>query len=156
MESHVPFKPGSKRPAGSGAQKGAVKRDELSCRHYLREKDIILMEDILREIAQVTDHEAKAKLLISLMPYCYPRLSAIEVQQKTEIQMKLEAMTPQEIMAEAKRLLLTKGETIDGEFTTNGNGQDKEGISNALHNSGGDLTTTGRLAVEITRDQEED
>jgi len=152
----VPFKPGQPRPKNAGLKKGGITRDKLSMREFLNEHNINVIEQFLARVAKVQDPDRQAQLFALMFPYVYPKLSSVEVKQRTEIQMKLDAMSPQEILTEAKRLLLTKGETIDGEFTANGNGKDKEGISNALHNTGGDLTTAGRLAIEVTRDQEED
>lgn len=82
----MPFKKGQSKPPGSGIKKG---QDQL---RKTAVKEIIetalhqsIPERILQRLEEIKDKQFEVDVLLDLMPYCYPKLQAIEVQAQAAI-----------------------------------------------------------------------
>lgn len=73
------FQKGKPRPANAGRKKGALNQDKRIVRDIV-EKALgkSLPDEIVSTLHALEDDE-KARTLLGLMPYCYPKLQSVEV-----------------------------------------------------------------------------
>lgn len=72
----MPFKKGDPRPEGSGRKKGTPDKKSILVREILESHGINLVEQIIVRLPKLKTEE-QVKALIQLIPYCYPKLTAI-------------------------------------------------------------------------------
>lgn len=74
------FKKGDPRPKGAGRQPGTVSKKDLLVRHILEANDICLVSQILARVKELPTRQAQIDVLLKLMPYVHPQLSAMQIQ----------------------------------------------------------------------------
>lgn len=135
MGRHVAFKPGHKKPAASGLKKGGLTRDKLSMREFLNAKNINIVEQFLARAFACKDPGESAQLIALCFPYVYPKLSAVEITNKTNYEIELEQKSQAELVDEVKQLFERKGIT----YGQNTNGENQNGVSRLDDKARGDL-----------------
>lgn len=71
------FQPGHRKPVGSGRKKGTPNRKTTSLEEALLARGLDLPGQIVATIKELNP-EAKARLLIDLMPFLFPKRKSIE------------------------------------------------------------------------------
>lgn len=92
---------------GPGRPKGSKNRRAQSCREYLEEKSINLIEQTLARIPNIKEPKDQVDALIKLFPYVYPKLTSITVETKTPEQLEVESLSLEELRKHAKTIVLS-------------------------------------------------
>ena len=72
------FTKGAPRPANAGRKKATPNKRSLLVREILEANSIDLVPQLIARINQLP-HNSQIPFLMQLLPYCYPRLTAVEV-----------------------------------------------------------------------------
>lgn len=98
------FKPGHKKIGGR--RSGSKNRRSGLLKDILESNGFDLVSEIIETLGYIDDPNDRATQLMKLLPFVHPRLSAIEVTQKTPEQEEIEALTPFELERKVKQMLL--------------------------------------------------
>lgn len=120
------FKKGQAKPVGSGIKKGQRIKRADSVLEFFESRGIDVLADYWASV-QGLDGLERALAISKIFPYLYPKLSSIEVRQKTPAQVQLEQMSDAELTRHVKKILL--GEKLNSEAETIEVGKVAEGKS---------------------------
>jgi hypothetical protein len=113
MGEFVTFKKGHGKVLGSGRKRGQKNKRSLVFDAILDFKNFDMVSeaiDLFRSLGSSLDEkELKAKILLGMLPYGYPKLTAPKEQEKTPEELELEGMSIEELARRAAPIVLQKG-----------------------------------------------
>jgi hypothetical protein len=144
--------------AGPGRPVGSINRYNLLAGKHLEARGVNLIDEFVNALAKVQNQEAKANLILKAMPYIYPQLSAIAIQNiPADVQKENGLLSNEELFAKAK-LIMERNQ--HGDSGTSINGSETREIENRMgedgHSTGGNSDSKGLTIRTRTVDEAED
>jgi len=131
------------RKAGPGRPIGSINRYNLLAGKHLEARGINLVDEFVNALAKVQNAEAKANLILKAMPYIYPQLSAIAIQNiPAEVQKENGLLSNEELFAKAK-LIMERNQNEDSRGRIEGSqaGETQDRVGEDGDSVGGDIHT---------------
>jgi hypothetical protein len=129
--------------AGPGRPHGSINKYNLLAGKHLEAKGFNLIDEFIKALNKITNQEAKASLIIKAMPYVYPQLNAIAIQNiPPDIQKENGMLSNEELFAKAK-LIMERNQNEDSRGRIEGSqtGEIENRVGENGDSVGGDINT---------------